>query len=153
MGDEGLSSASTSYIRHLEPFLFGCGTMEIQYHYASPYHTFSKHSMYNLHTIPMGILSARAQRPDSPPRTPFHLPSTCPSPSVHVNTHSTPCQPHFMYKTTAISLPPSPPYKKYQTLALLGAIVLLKFLFSSVSSILPGKIPLSLSPPKNIFPY
>lgn len=66
MGGEGLSSASTSYIRHLEPFLFGCGAMEIQYHYASPYHTFSKHSMYNLHTIPMGILSARAPRPDSP---------------------------------------------------------------------------------------
>ena len=39
----------------------------------------------------------------------------------------------------------------YQTLALLGAIVRLNFLFSSVSSI-TGNIPLSLRFPKNSFP-
>ena len=40
----------------------------------------------------------------------------------------------------------------HQTLALLGAIVRLNFLFSSVSS-MTGNKPRSLSPPKNSFPY
>jgi hypothetical protein len=39
-----------------------------------------------------------------------------------------------------------------QILARLGAIVLLRFFFSSVSSPITGSMPFSLSPPRNSFP-